>query len=122
MSHKRPIPYRTRDISDLERMSDRSYAHGMALSIDAQLETGETPDPKLCLVAAQNMRDQLYKILDQCFFLEQQLDAYKSSINAERSLNLKITIENRTLTERNASMAKENRNLKNNIAEYLEKS
>lgn len=118
--HERPIPYRTADISDLERMADRSQAHGMAMSIDAQLEMGETPDPKLCLKAATNMRDQLYRILDQCFFLEQQLDAYKSSINAERSLNLKVSMDNKELTERNASMAKQIRSLKNSIAEQFE--
>ena len=43
-----------------------------------------------------------------------------SALCAERRINLELQIENRKLKERNAELAKENRNIRRTLEEYME--
>jgi len=119
MNASKFIPYRVRDISDLERLADRMHAYGIAESLEAQLEMTTELDQEKCRTVVIKVCGELYKMLEQATCLEQKMDAMQTSLNTERAHSLKHEVELRDVKERNVKLAKENRNLKHSLEEMM---
>ena len=119
---KHYVPSRVRDLSDLERLADRSTAGAIMHSVEMQLEMNEPLDVAACRKVLYKCTGQIAIMLEQAFCLEQKLEGGHSALCAERRINLELQIENRKLKERNAELAKENRNIRRSLEEYMEGS
>jgi len=112
------VPYRVREIADLERMASRLHAGGVADTIAYQLDEDLLLDTR-CGIALRKAVDQIHILLEQSYFLEQKLDAMDSALNAEKRLSLELRVEKQKYLENNARLQKENRNLKREIDKMM---
>jgi hypothetical protein len=119
MNDKYHVPSRVRNITDMERIADRLYAGGVADSVRMQLEDSEQLDVNKCREVLWKCVNQIYKMLEQSFCLEQKLEASHTSLGAERRMSLELRVENKRLTEENAQLEKTNRNLKREIEKLM---
>lgn len=122
MNANKFIPYRVREISDLERLADRMHAYGIAESLEAQLEMTTELDQDKCRHVVLKVCGELYKMLEQATCLEQKMDAMQTSLDTERKHSLDREVSNRDLKSRNATLAKENRNLKRSLDKMMSES
>lgn len=119
MNEKYYVPSRVRDITDLERIGDRIFAGGVADSVKLQLESNEHLDVNKSREVLWKCVNQIYKMLEQSFCLEQKLEASHTSLGAERRMSLELRVENKRLTEENAQFEKANRNLKRELEKLM---
>lgn len=111
---------RVRTLSDATRIADRIRAGGVAESIRIQLEKEVLIDVPRSREALNVMLDNLDKLIEQCYSLEQRYEASQTSLSEEKRLSLDLRMDNRDLMRKNAELEKANRNLKKEIDKYAQ--
>jgi len=113
------VNYNQERIDDLERSGDRLHTMGIAQTVECQID-----DLDFSESAKKVMRlccSQMYVILQQAFFLEDELARTRASLRDEKRLNLALEIDNKDLQTKYAQQCKEIRSFKRSINELMEK-
>lgn len=120
MSIRVPKEHPPQDV--LTRIADRMEVGGVCESLLAQLELDEplTKDEEQMRSVLLKAAKSIVKIMEQSLSLEQELAVSMRSLGEEKRINLDLKVINRKLTERNAEVSKENRNLKQEISKWFE--
>lgn len=112
--------YTPTHMSALERLSVRIQAGGVAQSILVQLELGEPIDLDYCKKTLETCVDEIMALLNQCEDLETGVKTLNTCLTADKRVSLDVQVKNRELTQRNAELAKENRQLKVSIEDLMQ--
>ena len=110
---------RVRTLSDAMRIADRIHAGGVIETIRLQLDEEVLIDVPRSREALNLVIDNLAVLLEQCYCLEQKLEASQTSLGEEKRLALELRLDNRDLVRRNADLEKTNRRLKKEIEKHV---
>ena len=113
----RLFKYQGPEVDWLTRSTDRLHVMGTATTIEAQIPDLDAPKPIVDVLNRCVL--ELYMILQQAYYLEEQFATTKRSLREEKKLNAQLTNENSNLQTKCADQAKEIRNLKKSIEQLM---
>jgi len=113
----RLFKYNGPEVDWLQRSTDRLHVMGTAATIEAQIPDLDAPKPIVDVLNRCVL--ELYMILQQAYYLEEEFGTTKRSLREEKKLNAQLTNENSNLQTKCADQAKEIRKLKKTIEQLM---
>lgn len=109
--------YQGREVDWLTRCGDRTHVMATVQTLEMQIPDLQAPDKVKKVL--NRCCTEMWRILEQAYYLDEELTSTNASLREEKKLNLQLTMENKQLQTKCAEQAKEIRTLKQNIQQLM---
>lgn len=114
---KETLKYHGREVDWLTRSGDRLHVMATCQTLEVQIPDLEAPKPVKDVL--NRCVKEMWIILEQAYYLDEEWSKTNASLREEKKLNLVLTMDNDKLQTKCSDQAKEIRTLKKSIEQLM---